>query len=163
MCALLASTLDPRHKLLSFFPKEMRQAVREKLAFQYHSLQLPAHVQEEDEEAAASAHKDCDGPDEEDNTASTSWAESIQPQPKRKKSSLLDFFGDGYGEHAEDHDELERYWLEPCIPADEEDPLVWWCEKERSFPKLSHPVSLFVCACNICASRESLFSCWTQS
>lgn len=102
--SLLASALDPRHKHSSFVPMEMRQAVREKLADQYHSLQLPAHVQEEDEEATASADKDCDGPDEEDNTASTSWAEYIQHQPKQKKSSLLDFFGGGHGEHAEDHD-----------------------------------------------------------
>ncbi|XP_074549985.1 E3 SUMO-protein ligase ZBED1-like [Halichoeres trimaculatus] len=156
--ALLASALDPRHKHLSFLSVEMQQAVREKLADQYHILQLPAHVQEEDEEASASADKDCDGPEEEDNTASTSWAESIQHQTKRKKSSLLDFFGDGYGEQAKDHDELERYWLEACIPADEEDPLVWWCEKEQSFPKLSHLAHRYLCVPATSVPAERVFS-----
>ncbi|KAJ8375608.1 hypothetical protein SKAU_G00061880 [Synaphobranchus kaupii] len=139
--AQLASALDPRHKSLSFLDFDVREAVRHNLAAKFHSL--PETNEDQD-----GAETDSTGPSE----------DSVQ-QVKRKKKDvgLNSFFGEDYGESTT-RDELEQYDMEPCIPINE-DPLVWWEEKAKQYPKLTQLARRYLCVPTTSVPAERVRSC----
>lgn len=139
--ALLASALDPRHKSLSFLDFDVKEAVRHNLAAKFHSLP------ETNEYHQDGAERDSDGPAEDS---------VLQVKRKKKDVGLKSFFGEDYGESTT-RDELERYTMEPCIPLNE-DPLVWWEEKAKQYPKLTRLARRYLCVPATSVPAERVFS-----
>lgn len=135
--ALIATALDPRHKHLSFLNPVVRESVKENLADHFRAL---------------ADHRD-EGAESEANT---------DDAPPRKRvmaeAAMATLFGDDYGaEESAIQDELEQYFMEPCIPPNE-DPLLWWRKNERRYRKLSRLAKRYLCVPATSVPSERVFS-----
>ena len=86
-------------------------------------------------------------------------SESERPPPKKARKQLFSFMeeeNEQNGKTDDDHDEITRYLLDPCLEM-KSNPLQYWKE-DKSFPKISKIAEVVLSIPASSAAVERLFS-----
>ena len=132
----IESAPDPRHKHLRFVAQTLRSEIVKNLSEMFRRVP--------DRRTSATTNDTRVSGHEAEGTSTATESDS-ENQPARAAAttgadtravSLNTLFGEDYFTQDPDHNEVELYFNEPCIPP-QENPLQWWRKNEGRYRKLS--------------------------